>query len=46
METEEERAWTACPARVWMSTGAEWTETKEIEVLRVDAAGLDLAGNK
>lgn len=45
--TEKDRAWTACPAqRVWMSTGAEWTETKETDVLGIDAPELDLSGNK
>lgn len=45
--TEEERTWTVCSTQgVWMSTEAEWTETKEIEVLRAAGPGLDLSGNK
>lgn len=45
--TEEERAWMACPAQgVWMSTVAEWTETKDTEVLGTDTAGWDLSGRR
>ncbi len=45
--TEEQRAWRACPAQgVWMSTGPEGTETKEMEMVKVGGAGLDLSGHK
>lgn len=45
--TEEQRARKACPAQgVWMSTRPKWTETKEIKMVKVGAAGLDLSGHK